>query len=48
MGFAEYDQTYFVQYDIDNNIYVYGQTQTNWPISPGYFGSPNSGQFVQK
>ena len=48
MGFAEYDQTYFVQYDIDNNIYVYGQTQTNWPISPGCFGSPNSGQFVRK
>jgi gliding motility-associated-like protein len=48
MGFAEYDQTYFVQYDIDNNIYVYGQTETNWPISPGCFGSPNSGQFVRK
>ena len=47
MGFAEYDQTYFVQYDIDNNIYVYGQTETNWPISPGCFGSPNSGQFIR-
>lgn len=48
MGFGEYDQTYFIQYDIDHNIYVYGQTESNWPITTGCFGSPNSGQFVRK
>ncbi|MEJ6505651.1 MAG: gliding motility-associated C-terminal domain-containing protein [Crocinitomicaceae bacterium] len=48
MGFGEYDQTYFVQYDIDHNIYVYGQTSSDWPISPICFGSPNSGQFIRK
>jgi gliding motility-associated-like protein len=48
MGSVEYDQAYFVQYDIDNNIYVYGQTESSWPITNGCFGSPNSGQFVRK
>ncbi|MEJ6637272.1 MAG: gliding motility-associated C-terminal domain-containing protein [Crocinitomicaceae bacterium] len=48
MGFGEYDQTFFVQYDIDDAIYVYGQTESDWPISPGCFGSPNSGQFIRK
>ena len=48
MGAGEYDQTYFVQFDIDNAIYVYGQTESNWPITPGCFGSPNSGQFIRK
>lgn len=48
MGLGEYDQTYFVDTDIDNFVYVYGQTESNWPISPGCYGTPNSGQFVRK
>ncbi len=48
MGSFEYDQAYFVQYDIDANIYVYGQTESSWEITSGCFGSPNSGQFVRK
>lgn len=48
MGMAEYDQTYFVQTDIDNSVYVYGQTESPWQISPGCYGNPNSGQFIRK
>jgi gliding motility-associated-like protein len=48
MGLSEYDQAYFVQLDLDNNVYVYGQTSSSWPISPGVYGVPNSGQFIRK
>ena len=48
MGMSEYDQTYFVQTDIDNSVYVYGQTESPWQISPGCYGNPNSGQFIRK
>jgi hypothetical protein len=48
MGMNEYDQTYFVDTDIDNFVYVYGQTESDWGVSPGCYGTPNSGQFVRK
>jgi len=48
MGLGEYDQTYFVDTDIDNFVYVYGQTESDWGISPGCYGTANSGQFVRK
>lgn len=48
MGLSEYDQAYFVRTDIDNLPYVYGQTESSWPISSGCYGNPNSGQFVRK
>lgn len=48
MGYGEYDQTYFVQLDIDDNVYVFGQSQSAWPITAGCYGTPNSGQFIQK
>jgi len=48
IGMAEYDQCYFVQLDVDNNVYVYGQTETPFPISPGTYGNANSGQFIRK
>ena len=48
MGANEYDQTYFVRCDPSNQVYVYGQTESNWQISPGCIGTPNSGQFLRK
>ena len=48
LGFSEYDQAYFVQLDLDNNVYVFGQSQSAWPISAGCYGNPNSGQFIRK
>jgi gliding motility-associated-like protein len=48
MGYGEYDQAYFVQLDIDDYVYVFGQSQSAWPITAGCYGTPNSGQFIQK
>lgn len=48
MGTNEYDQTYFVQLDLNNNVYVFGQTEGLMPISPGTYGVANSGQFIRK
>ncbi len=48
MGLGEYDQAYFVQLDNLNEVYVYGQSQSAWTISPGVYGNANSGQFIRK
>lgn len=48
MGDNQYDQTYFVQLDVDNYVYVYGQSESSWTISPGCYGNANSGQFLRK
>ena len=48
LGTNDYDQAYFVQLDIDDYIYVYGQTRGNYPISSGVYNNPNSGQFIHK
>lgn len=48
MGSNEYDQAYFVQLDIDDQVYVLGQSESAWAITPGCYGNPNSGQFIRK
>ena len=48
MGLNEYDQAYFVQLDLNNDVYVYGQTESSWPITAGKYGNPNSGQFIRR
>lgn len=48
MGSNEYDQTYFVRCDPSNQVYVYGQTESSWAITPGCYATPNSGQFLRK
>lgn len=47
-GTGGYDQSYFVQLDIDDNVYIFGQTNGNLPISNGVYSNPNSGQFIRK
>ena len=47
-GTPQYDQTYFVQLDKDNDVYVVGQTEGIIPITPGVYNNPNSGQFITK
>lgn len=48
IGTTDYDQSYFVQVDDDDDVYVLGQTAGTWTISPGRYGNPNSGQFIMK
>ena len=46
IGTAGYDQSYFVQLDVSNNVYIYGQTSGGYPVTPGVYSNPNSGQFI--
>ena len=48
VGTNAYDQNYFVQLDLDDNVYVFGQTLGVMPITPGLYSNPNSGQFIRK
>lgn len=48
IGLAGYDQTYFVQLDLSDNVYVLGQSATNMTPTAGKYSNPNSGQFVMK
>jgi gliding motility-associated-like protein len=46
-GTSSYDQSYFVQVDEDDLIYLFGQTSGNMPlVGDVYDLSPNAGQFV--
>ena len=46
-GSSSYDQSYFVQLDEDDRIYLYGQTEGDTPlVGDVYDTSPNAGQFV--
>lgn len=48
LGTTDYDQTYFIQVDIDDYVYAYGQTKGNYPVTSGHYVNPNSGQFIHK
>lgn len=48
VGTGQYDQVYFLQTDLNDNIYCLGQTAGNMAITPGLYGQPNSGQFIRK
>lgn len=46
LGTNDYDQAYFIDFDEDYNVYAYGQTAGNYPVSSGVYSNPNSGQFI--
>ena len=46
LGTTAYDQSFFVQLDKLNKVYVFGQTEGPYPVSAGVYTNPNSGQFV--
>lgn len=48
LGTAAYDQGYFVQTDLDNFVYVFGQSRGGYTNSPGVYGNPGAGQFIHK
>lgn len=47
-GTSQYNQVYFLDLDLDENVYVYGQTVGAFPVTAGVYSNPNSGQFLQK
>lgn len=48
LGTLDYDQSYFVQLDTDDAVYVVGQTHGAYPVTPGKYTVANSSQFVHK
>lgn len=46
VGTSAYDQSFFIQLDKQNRVYVFGQTEGNYPVSAGVYSNPNSGQFI--
>jgi PKD repeat protein len=47
-GTISFDQVYFVDLNADGNIFCYGQTAGQMPITSGVYRNANSGQFLQK
>ena len=47
-GTGSFDQIYFLDINETEEVYVYGQTSGDFPVTPGVYNNPNSGQFVQK
>lgn len=48
MGTSAFDQSYFIEYDSGNNIYVFGLTTGAYPATAGVYTNPNSAQFIHK
>jgi gliding motility-associated-like protein len=46
LGTNQYDQCYFIQQDSGGRIFVMGQTEGSYPITPGLVSNAQSGQFV--
>lgn len=47
-GTTSFDQVYFIDLDADGNIFCYGQTAGQMPVTSGVYRNANSGQFLQK
>lgn len=48
LGTPAFDQSYFVQLDLDDDVYVVGQTHGSYPVSAGVYSNPGSTQFIHK
>lgn len=48
IGTSAYDQAFFVEIDTTGDVFVYGQTQGAYPVSPDVYSNPNSSQFIHK
>ena len=41
-------QVYFLDLNADEDVYVYGQTSGDFPVTADVYSNPGSGQFIQK
>ncbi|MFD2719301.1 PKD domain-containing protein [Hymenobacter monticola] len=48
LGTSAYDQVHFVQLNRFGEVYTYGQTLGNYPVTAGTYSNPGSRQFIQK
>jgi len=47
-GTSSFDQVYFLDLNANDEVYIYGQTSGPFPVTPGVYSNPGSGQFLQK
>lgn len=47
-GTVKYDQNFFISLDLDDAVYVFGQTRGQYPVSPGVWYIPHSTQYIHK
>ena len=47
-GTINFDQVYFIDLNAAGEIFCFGQTNGQIPVTPGVYNNPNSGQFIQK
>ena len=48
LGTSSYDQSFFVEVDDDDDVYVYGQSVGSYPVTGGVYSNVNGKQFIQK
>ncbi len=48
VGTTAYDQTYFVQLDLSDEVYVVGSTLGVYPVTPGKYSTASGMQFIHK
>ena len=48
IGTSSYDQSYFIEVDTSNNVYVTGQTMGNYPVVGNVYSNNGSRQFITK
>lgn len=48
LGTPSYDQAYFVDVDLDDNVYVFGQSDGGYTITSGKYNNAGGGQFIHK
>ncbi|MBS1652993.1 MAG: gliding motility-associated C-terminal domain-containing protein [Bacteroidetes bacterium] len=48
IGTSNYDQSYFVTIDKKNQVYCYGQSLGNMPVSSGVYSNPGTHQFIAR
>lgn len=47
-GTAQFNQVYFIDLDVNEDVFAYGQTVGSFPVTAGVYSNANSGQFLQK
>lgn len=47
-GTSEYDQSFFVQLDKKNDVYLFGQTEGKMPVQGNVYSNKNGSQFITK
>lgn len=48
IGTSSYDQSYFVEVDHEDDVYLYGQSEGTYPVTGGVYSDAGSKQFIQK